>query len=187
MKKRRIAIVAFLLVACMVIGLGYAAISRKLTVNSNAHGIAGTLDVYFTEATKGANCVNAKLDGDENAALSATFTTTDLTTVGSSATATFKITNKETVDQINAKIDYLATNNTNASYYDVAYEFVATGDDADAGVTISSDKQSVTMLPYGQSVNIVVTVTLKAGVTDPTQASTIGIDFTAESLPTVTP
>ncbi len=187
MKKRRIAIVAFLLCACMVIGLGYAAISRTLTVNANAHGIAGTLDVYFTEATKGANCVNAKLDGDENAALSATFTTTDLTTVGASATATFKITNKETVDAINAKIDYVITNNTNANYYSVAYEFVATGEDADAGVVIADGNQSVTTLPYGQSVNIVVTVTLKAGVTDPTQSATIGIDFKAESLPTVTP
>ena len=187
MKKRRLAIAAFLLCACMVIGLGYAAISRTLTVNANAHGVAGTLDVYFTEATKGANCAGAKIDGDENASLSATFTTTDLTTVGNSSTATFKITNKETVDQINAKIDYVNTTNSNAAYYDVAYEFVATGDDADAGVVIATDKQSVTNLPYGQSVNIVVTVTLKTGVVDPSQSSTIAIEFKAESLPTVTP
>ena len=180
MKKRKLAIITFLLCACLVIGVGYATIEQALTANISANVGTAELDVYFTAATADINATDAKLD-TATKANSVTLVPTTLKEKDDFSQGTFTITNQETINQFDAKIAYVTTVNQRSELFDVTYQFVATGDDADSGVVIAGDAQSVTTLPYGQSVNVIVTVTLKKGVTDPV-AATLGIQFRASSI-----
>ena len=178
MKKRRLAIVAFLLCACMVMGLGYAAMSNKLIANANAHSTQGELDVYFTAAAKGENCKEASLDTTAGKCLSATMTTDSLTTVGQNSIATFTITNNESAtDNIVAKIEAATVSNNNDTYFDVSYTFTA-----GEGTTVAADGQSVTNLPAGKSVTLTVTVTLKKAVIDTNEVATISLTYAATAI-----
>jgi hypothetical protein len=54
MKNRRLAIVTFMLVAILLLGVGYAAVSRQLQISGTAHISAVTLsefDVTFTDSS----------------------------------------------------------------------------------------------------------------------------------------
>ena len=50
MKKRRIAIAAFLLLAVLIAGIGYAATTASLNITGNAKTTSTDIDVYFATA-----------------------------------------------------------------------------------------------------------------------------------------
>ena len=101
MKKRRTAIIAFLLCACLAIGAGYATVTDTLVVNGTANVKQATaddfdLDVYFT----GTPTVTTTGEGDEDSIAIdaenndlATITVNSLQTVGDVATFTIEIEN----------------------------------------------------------------------------------------------
>ena len=104
MKKRRTAIIAFLLCACLCIGAGYAAATDSLVVNGAANIAAATpedfnLDVFFTDnisksttGTSGTEDV-AALDASDTSKDTVTITVNSLKTVGEIATFNFEIEN----------------------------------------------------------------------------------------------
>lgn len=155
MKNRKTVIVAFLLVAAMLLGVGYAALSDDLYVNGtlklDADKLADTYDkeVYFTDANKETTgttnvedtiSIGADTNGDANDKV--TFEVNSLKTVGEKATFTFKIQNDN---------DFAVTATPTTTFTN-AY-FTVEGPEA---VTV----------PANSSVGVTVTVTLKAIPTD---------------------
>lgn len=176
MKNRKRIVVLFLLVAIMLIGVGYAAVSDTLTIIGNAHidmgQVENTFDknVYFSGAeatsTSGTGTV---ADVTSFTADDATFTANKLAIVNEVSTFTFTITNDSNVDAkvtINDKKLSNADNpsNSNPDKFTVAYSYPD-------GMTIAKN---------GGTITVVVTVTVKAPVTTATSA-TFGIELTVTS------
>ena len=209
MKSRRLAIVAFLLIACTVIGIGYAAMSKELTVSGGLHaGPRSNLEVWFTDAdvddTVDNNlCTVASLVADQGAqkALTANMETGTLTNVGDTAVAIFKISSLELAsNSTHAKIydpsmTLLGANSgfTNPEdFYNVTFEFIddpanAALNDDEHAVSIGTDdagKPVVKDLPPQHSVLLKVTVTLKTSVTSESvnHAATFTLTYTAEAI-----
>lgn len=96
MKKRNLVIVAFMLVAAMTIGVGYAVVSDVLVINGTADITADGAqsafneDVYFSAAVAGTDGDIAEVGSDPD---TATFTASHLTGQGDTATFTFTIKN----------------------------------------------------------------------------------------------
>jgi len=169
MKKRRIAIVAFLLCACMVIGIGYAAVSKNLDVLGTVNVGNSALNVTFTDAGKDADvddnfCTDAVvLDGDVQARM----TTTVMSEKGQTAVAYFIITNNMTDTDVSiTHLGHSFTGALNENYFDVEREFTAL--DEEDGLTFGTDdegKPTVTKLPATKSVKLTITITLNQELT----------------------
>lgn len=177
MKNRKRIVVLFLLVAIMLIGVGYAALTDTLTIIGNAHidvGAANTTfdqKVYFSaaEATSttgtGATEDVASCTSDD-----ATFTANKLATVGQQSVFTFTIKNDSNVD---ALISVASTklsgdvnpSNSNTDKFTVTYAYPD-------GMTVAKN---------GGTITVVVTVTVAEPVTAATSA-TFGIELTATSV-----
>ena len=173
MKKRRIAIVAFLLCACMVIGLGYANISRTLKVNGNIATGASTLEVYFVDAAPASGCSGAELDNPvDNKSTAVTMSTNTMNTPGQTATAVFTIKNfMEDIDvSITHANHYITLNGvTDTTYFQVSHKFVAIEGQENTGVVLGENDLSVATLPKGASVQLEITITLDKPFIDETQ------------------
>ena len=107
MKKRRSLIVAFLLVAVMAIGIGYAAITGALTVNGNLSAQPEGFHVVFTDGC---------FDGTDAEGATYYFTnTTDATASefsnGSYTTVSVTVENLTSVDQV--VVAHLVVKNNN--------------------------------------------------------------------------
>ena len=177
MKNRKFVVVAFMLVAVMLMGVGYAALTDTLTIIGNAHIDIDTANktfdekVYFSaaEATSttgtGSTADVASYNSDD-----ATFTANKLATVGQKSVFTFTITNDSNV---NAVISVGATklsgdtnpSNSNTDKFTVEYSYPD-------GMNIAKN---------GGTIDVVVTVTVKNPVTAATSA-TFGIELTATSV-----
>ena len=177
MKNRKFVVVAFLLVAVLLLGVGYAALTDTLTIIGNAHIDVGaannTFDqkVYFSaaEATSstgtGTTDDTASYNSDD-----ATFTANKLATVGQQSVFTFTITNDSNVDaviSVNATKLSGAENpsNSNTDKFTVTYAYPD-------GMTVAKN---------GGTIDVIVTVTVKNPVTSATSA-TFGIELTATSV-----
>ncbi len=177
MKNRKTIVTAFLLVACMLIGVGYAALTDTLTIIGNAHidlDVANTVfdeKVYFSasEATSTTG-TGTTADVASHSSDDATFTANKLATVGQQSVFTFTIKNDSNVD---ALISVAATklsgavnpSNSNEQKFDVSYAYPD-------GMSIAKN---------GGTIDVVVTVTVKDPVTAATSA-TFGIELTATSV-----
>ena len=177
MKNKKKVVVAFLLVAVMLLGVGYAALTDTLTIIGNAHIDIDTANktfdekVYFSaaEATSttgtGSTADTASYTADD-----ATFTANKLATVGEQSVFTFTITNDSNVDAV---ISVAATklsgaanpSNSNTDKFTVEYSYPD-------GMNIAKN---------GGTIDVVVTVTVKEPVTSATSA-TFGIELTATSV-----
>ena len=194
MKKRRIAIVAFLLCACMVIGIGYANITRKLKVSGNIATTASELEVYFTaakatEGLAGTNlCTGATLDSNAKAT-AATFNTLKMSMPGDFASATFTIFNDMPSavsvghgGEADEPTIMSPTFDNLTEWFTITHEFK----NASEGATISTDGKTVESLPADGTVDLVVTITLKPDCyfTDAAQNDTLQFTsyFTATAL-----
>lgn len=147
MKKRRNLIIAFLLIAALALGIGYAAVTDSLSIGGNAtvKPHQDNLDVIF-DSIKDQNKCTAAIQTDKTVA---TFTTTQLTDGGDTATATFVVINNSaeysaTID----KPDIVIT--TGNLYFDVQTNW---------------GEASRTLAP-NETTEFTVTVTLKKAVTE---------------------
>ena len=142
MKKRNLVIVAFMLVAAMTIGVGYAALSATLTITGDASfhvqnvTDAITEDVYFSNAevmdgTGGTHTMHNETLVTDIAAVDGTygnpgnnavkFTVKTLEQVGQSVTFVYTITN---ANDANVSADLtLETTSINRSHYGVNIEW----------------------------------------------------------------
>lgn len=161
MKARRLAIIAFALVAVLTMGIGYAALSDTLTINGTAnlsHSDAEeqfNTEVFFSSVANQENCI-AAIDGGDNDI--ATITITEgLAVVGDKATATFVVTNES------AGSVTLTPAHNSSTNFDVATDA--------ATYTVQA----------GQTVNVLVTVTLKNTVNANITNESFSIGFTAVS------
>jgi hypothetical protein len=177
MKNKRTVVVAFLLVAAMLLGVGYAALTDTLTIIGNAHIDVDTANktfdekVYFSDAKAtsttgtGTTADIASYSTDD-----ATFTANKLAVVGEKSVFTFTITNDSNVDAI---ISVAATklsgdtnpSNSNTEKFTVDYSY----------------PDGMTIAKQGGTIDVVVTVTVNEPVTSATSA-TFGIELTATSV-----
>ena len=177
MKNRKIVVVAFLLIAVLLLGVGYAALTDTLTIIGNAHIDVDTANktfderIYFSaaEATSttgtGTTADTASFTADD-----ATYTANKLAVKGEQSVFTFTITNVSNVDaEITVNTKKLSgdnnPSNSNTEKFTVEYSY----------------PQGTTIAKNGGTIRVVVTVTVKEPVTSATSA-TFGIELTATSV-----
>ena len=177
MKNRKRIVVLFLLVAIMLIGVGYAALTDTLTIIGNAHidvGAANTTfdeKVYFSDAKatsttgSGTTADAVSFNTDD-----ATFTANKLATVGQYSVFTFTIKNDSNVDAVisvnaNKLSGDVNPSNSNTDRFTVTYAY----------------PDGMTVAKSGGTITVVVTVTVAEPVTAATSA-TFGIELTATSV-----
>lgn len=163
MKNRKRIVVAFLLVAVMLMSVGYAALTDVLDitgsadVNRSAAEDAYNADIYFTAAVANQTGNTASVNADNND--KASFTANTLKGKDDTATFTFTITNEGDLD---ASVTPSISSNTNEPYF-----------------AISSDwNGQPKTLDAGESLTYMVTVTLLETPTDTISGSFI-IELTA--------
>lgn len=177
MKNRKIVVVAFLLIAVLLLGVGYAALTDTLTIIGNAHIDVDTANktfdekIYFSaaEATSstgsGTTADTASYTADD-----ATFTANKLATVGQKSVFTFTITNDSNVDAVISVAPNKLSGDTNPS------------NSNDTKFTVEySYPDGMNIAKNGGTIRVVVTVTVKEPVTSATSA-TFGIELTATSV-----
>lgn len=178
MKKRRTAIVAFLLIAAMTIGVGYAALTDTLKVTGTA-GIAADdvteafeEDIYFSKALANPTYVDAQIDGTDKDLATMTVLSDAFTQVGDERIATFTI-----------KSD---------SDLPVAITAIVTGTGADAAAqetalnatyfTVTHNLPADYVLAAGSTVDVTVTVRLaKTPLTAQNTSFTVTFNATAQN------
>ena len=140
MKNRKTVVVAFLLVAVMLLGVGYAALTDVLDitgsadVNQSAAEESFNEDIYFIEAVANETGNTASVNADNND--KASFTANTLKGKGDKATFTFTIVNAGDVDAV---VTPSISSNTNATYFKITSDWmvegVSTPKDLPAGTT----------------------------------------------------
>lgn len=154
MKKRKTAILAFLLCAAVGLGVGYAAVSEKLNISGTGAATPSATNyvVKFkdeapvtdkTKAPAGAT-VTATRTGD----LAATFDVSGLTTKGEYVTATYIIENHSTEFKANVKTATVQKSSSDTSvftsdYFTVTADLTAKTLAAKSGETIDSTSVTV--------------------------------------------
>ena len=174
MKNRRTALLAFLLIAVTVIGVGYAATSAELLINGTAATTASDIDVYFSAASidpsstadaAAASSAGTIAVGEKRQAL--TFSVKQLKREGEFVTANYTITNDSSYDvEIYAPA---ITESGDETYFDVSTNWGA------AAKTVKA----------GETVTFTVTVTLNTTVIEEKDAG-FDIKFTVKALETKT-
>lgn len=177
MKNRKIVVVAFLLIAVLLLGVGYAALTDTLTIIGNAHIDIGTAEntfdekIYFSDsAATSSTGTGTTPDVASHTLDDATFTANKLAVMGEKSVFTFTIQNDSNVDAIisveGTKLSGAANpSNSNADKFTVEYSY----------------PQGMTVAKNGGTITVVVTVTVKEPVTAATSA-TFGIELTATSV-----
>lgn len=118
-KKSKTIVGVVLVIAVLLIAVGYAMISSiTLNINGTASGDGNqeNFKVLFTDVTKSSENVEASVSG-----LTGTMKVTGLTTLGDEETATFTIANQST--DINANVSAVIDPNTaiNTEYFDISF------------------------------------------------------------------
>lgn len=161
MKNRKRVIVAFMLVACMLLGVGYAAITTHLNIQGGATvSVEGateafSADVKFTAVDTGSDAskfATASI-GDGK---TADFSLTGLKGAGDSASLIYTITNTGDLDAT-VSVDVQNTTNSNETYFTVETEWI----DADTSIEKA-----------GGTVQLKVTISLKATPSNSTAPTT---------------
>ena len=127
MKNRRNVVIAFMIVAVMLLGIGYAALSDTLDitgsadVNQSAAEEAFNEDVYFSAAVANQDGNTASVNADNND--KASFTAATLKGKGDKVTFTFTIKNNgdvaaEVTPKLNASLG-----NTNSEYFEITSDW----------------------------------------------------------------
>ena len=172
MKNRKTIVVAFMLVAVMLLGVGYALVTNVLDVQGSVSVSATAAEkefnkhIYFTGVV-----VNGELKPDgvtptENLGYTANinannndkaqFTVTGIETTGESEVITYRIKNDSDYE---ADITLKSKSNTEDQIFDFDYSF--------------AEGAKTTTIPSKSTVDVTVTVTLKKQVTSAAAASFI--------------
>ena len=127
MKKRRSVVIAFLLVAALLMGIGYAALTDVLDItgsadiNQSAAEEAFEEDIYFTAAVANDGLPNtASVNSDNND--KASFSAKNLKGAGDKATFTFTIYNDS---DLAATVTPAISSNTQATYFSISSDWNA--------------------------------------------------------------
>ena len=197
MKNRKRVVVSFLLVASMLLGIGYALVTDVLeingstTVNQSAAEDAFDNDVYFSDAV--ANPAPGQLTTTNTASIedgnndSALFTVNTLQGAGDSATFTFTITNSGDLDAL-VTPSLAAQGNSTPEYFSITSDWagqprtIAAGGSDTYTVTVTLLK-TPTSTVHG-SFHILLTAT--AGTTDAPADSTESTESTESTDSTET-
>ncbi len=104
MKNRRNVLIAFLLCATLIVGVGYAAFSGNLIINGTAtytfDGEKLDEDIYFSGYENLSHCNVSIEESGDTAALNVTFTAADAIDNTCTATATFIIKNESLTNAV---------------------------------------------------------------------------------------
>ncbi len=173
MKNRKIAIVAFFLVAVLCIGAGYAAVTDLLDIQGTAEvsqqGAQSAFDenLYFSNAVANQTGNTATVNPQNND--KASFSANSLKTKDETVTFTFTIANDNT--DLDASVKPVLSSETNKDYFEIT----------------SSWNGQTNVIPAGQTKDYIVTVKLLKQPADVVGAA-FGIEFTATAVEkTVTP
>lgn len=163
MKKKRTLLGLALLVAVLILGVGYAALTSidlDLTGTVNVSPSDANFKVVWSEGTPANTEDSVSVVGSK----SVTFTVNSLKAVGSTATATFKIKNNSGAG-INAivSVPTIEEGDENADYFTVTTNYgdsaitLAPTEDKEVTVTVTLDKA-----PVDEDITGTFTITLKA-------------------------
>ena len=123
MKKRRTLVISLLLVAALALGIGYAEMSKMLTINGD--GILNQKDssfvVEFTAGTITDGCGTVEFNGT-----SADFNIANISSKGEKAVITLTVTNNSTVEDLGAVLQSVV-----AADYTLTYEDGSTVDESE--------------------------------------------------------
>ena len=123
MKKRRTLVISLLLVAALALGIGYAEMSKMLTINGD--GILNQKDssfvVEFTDGDITADCGTVEYNGT-----SADFNIANISSKGEKAVITLTVTNNSTVEDLGAVLQSVV-----AADYTLTYEDGSTVDESE--------------------------------------------------------
>ena len=165
MKSRRIVIIALALVASLTLGVGYAALTDALMVNGTGSISQSSAneqfdgEVYFTNVENPVNCTAVLAEGEKPDTATITIKDT-LAIVGDQATATFTVKNESAVP-----VTIVTNTSADSNHFRAIAEY--------------PDGNSIAA---GQTVTVVVKVTLKATVPDGGVADeSFNISFNATS------
>ena len=176
MKNRKIVVVGFLLVAALLLGIGYAALTDTLTIIGNAHVDVDTANktfderIYFSDSQVLSSGSGTTLDTASHTADDATYTANSLAVVGDKAEFEFTITNVSNVDAVISvaakKLSGVDNpSNSNTDKFEVTYAY----------------PDGMEVAKQGGTITVIVTVELIKPVTSATSA-TFGIELTATSV-----
>ena len=175
MKKRRTLIITALLLAALVLGIGYAALSRELVIGSEANLAPDEkdFDIVFTSASiDKSEFGSASLTGDQANATTAHYTLTGLSAQGDAAVMTFVIKNR--TNDVKATLQSLSmlpgtlyvgdgtsTTAEPSKYFDK--KVVITDEE---GNVLADNAYTAFDVEAQKSVTVTITVTLKETVTE---------------------
>jgi len=138
MKNKKKVVVAFLLVAVLLLGVGYAALTDVLDitgsadVNQSAAEEAFNEDIYFSDAVANETGNTASVNADNND--KASFTANTLKGKGDKATFTYTIKNDGDLD---ASITPAISSNTNTEYFSISSDWAGATKTLAAGASIT--------------------------------------------------
>ncbi|MBQ7384623.1 MAG: hypothetical protein IJV72_07545 [Clostridia bacterium] len=139
MKNRRKIVIAFLLIASLTLGIGYALISDVLDIQGTAE-ISGAAaeeelnqDVFFSAVSQAANGeYTAQINSQNND--KASFTVNSLTDIGQTVSITFTIKNEGTA-QLDAVVTPQLIQNSSSDYFEVTSDWQGNSKVVEAGTT----------------------------------------------------
>lgn len=171
MKKRRTVIVAFLLLAVMTIGIGYAAIVDTLDITGTADlstSNAFDANIFFSNAVADGQTGNtAKVNDDNND--KASFSAASMIKEGDTAVFTFTIQNDNNRD---AKITMKTHSNTDDTHFGIAMTWEGGEDAYGTGAELT--------VAAGQSAEVTVTITLVSLPSNYTAGQVLSATFVNE-------
>ena len=141
MKNRRNIVVAFLVIAVMLLGVGYAALTDVLDitgsadVNQSAAEEAFNEDVHFSAAVANESGNTASVNGDNND--KASFTANTLKGAGDYVTFTFTIVNDGDVDAMVTPTLNATAGNTKPEYFSITSDWNGEGKTLVAGGSLT--------------------------------------------------
>ena len=172
MKKRRLLIVSLLLIAALTLGIGYAALSRELVINSSANLSVNQEDfkILFTDAQSSSTAATASVTAG---GLGGNYTVTGLSKQGDTVTLTYQITN-QTAD-VTAVLTGVSQNpgtlnigegtavTGNPSDY---FEKVVTITNDETNVIYNADSTTPFTLEPSKTATVKITITMKKTITE---------------------
>ena len=171
MKNRRTVIVAFLLCAIMVMGVGFATISGELSITGNLSSTPEDFAVIFTHATKEAETSNG---------VSVNFETNqeELTNVSLRAVSVGVSNLKSTDDK--AVVKFTIKNNNEMAMYCTAS--IDTSKAAGFSVDWDDAWDNTVTIAAGQTATMTITVMLAGAITDAATGSfVVNINATSDA------
>ena len=161
MKNRKTVVIAFLLCACLVVGIGYATLNDELNINGTgllsktAADAEFEKDVYFSEVVSRENCtavISASDTSNDTVIITIDDTTSKMAVKGDKATIVLKVANAS-LDVVNVTV---TPNNVPEGYFTISC------DKATFSIDAGTEGPDGTVTP--STTQITATVTLNKAV-----------------------